>query len=61
MVKTVLTSEESKGDIKSRREKRLDEEGNYRLVSATKVDPIDNFLMNSFFALSTECLADLNI
>ncbi|KAL1319276.1 hypothetical protein HN51_071558 [Arachis hypogaea] len=60
MVKTVLTSEESKGDMKSGRGKRLDEEGNCRLVGVAKVDPIDDFLMNSFLALPTECLADLN-
>ncbi|XLS95561.1 hypothetical protein HN51_071569, partial [Arachis hypogaea] len=60
MVKTVLTSEESKGNMKSGRGKRLDEEGNCRLVGVAKVDPIDDFLMNSFLALPTECLADLN-
>ncbi|MED6219948.1 hypothetical protein PIB30_040493 [Stylosanthes scabra] len=60
MVKTVLTSEESKGDMKSGRGKRLDEEGNCRLVGVATVDPIDDFLMNSFLGLPTECLADLS-
>ncbi|KAL4356192.1 hypothetical protein AHAS_Ahas09G0062100 [Arachis hypogaea] len=32
MVKTSLRSKESKGDMKSGRRKRLDEEGNCRLV-----------------------------
>lgn len=60
MVKTVLTSEESRGTMKSGRGKRLDEEGKCRLVGVATVDPIDDFLMNSFLALPTECLADLN-
>lgn len=60
MVKTVLTSEESKGTMKSGRGKRLDKEGKCRLVGVATVDPIDDFLMNSFLALPTECLADLN-
>ncbi|KAL4375490.1 hypothetical protein AHAS_Ahas05G0287000 [Arachis hypogaea] len=60
MVKTVLTSEESKGDMKNGRGKRLDEEGNCRLVGVAKVDPIDDFLVNSFLTLPTECLAELN-
>ncbi|KAL4314117.1 hypothetical protein AHAS_Ahas15G0053000 [Arachis hypogaea] len=38
MVKTVLTSEESKGDMKSGRGKRLDEEGNCRLVGVAKIN-----------------------
>ncbi|QHN92518.1 uncharacterized protein DS421_17g584450 [Arachis hypogaea] len=60
MVKTSLRSEESKGDIKSGKWKRLDEEGNCRLVGVAKIDPIDDSLMNFFLALPTECLADLN-
>ncbi|XP_061351563.1 uncharacterized protein LOC133296570 [Gastrolobium bilobum] len=60
LVKTVLTSEESKGTMKSGRGKRLDEEGKCRLVGVATVDPIDDFLMNSFLGLPTECLADLN-
>ncbi|KAL4307168.1 hypothetical protein AHAS_Ahas16G0251300 [Arachis hypogaea] len=38
MVKTMLTSEESKGDMKSGRGKRLDEEGNCRLVGVAKIN-----------------------
>lgn len=60
LVKTVLTSEESKGNVKSGRGKRLDEEGKCRLVGVATVDPIDDFLMNSFLGLPAECLADLN-
>ncbi|KAL4316010.1 uncharacterized protein DS421_15g506040 [Arachis hypogaea] len=60
MVMTSLRSEESKDDMKSGRGKRLDEEGNCRLVGVVKVDSIDNFLMNSFLALLIECFADLN-
>ncbi|KAL2334592.1 hypothetical protein Fmac_015805 [Flemingia macrophylla] len=59
LVKTVLTSEESKGIVKSGRGKRLDKEGKCRLVGVATVDPIDDFLMNSFLSLPTECLADL--
>ncbi|KAL4389801.1 hypothetical protein AHAS_Ahas03G0081400 [Arachis hypogaea] len=39
MVKTILTSEESKGDMKNERGKRLDKEKNCRLVGVAKVDP----------------------
>lgn len=60
LVKTVLTSEESKGKIRSGRGERLDKEGKCRLVGVATVDPIDDFLMNSFLSLPTECLADLN-
>lgn len=60
IVKTVLTSEESKGRMKSGRGMRLDEEGKCRLVGVATVDPIDDFIMNSFLGLPTECLAELN-
>ncbi|GLT54795.1 hypothetical protein SLA2020_279630 [Shorea laevis] len=60
LVKTVLTSEESKGSIRSGRGKRLDKEGKCRLVGVATVDPIDDFLMNTFLGLPTECLANLN-
>lgn len=60
LVKTVLTSEESKGSIKSGKGERLDEQGKCRLVGVATVDPIDDFLINSFLGLPTECLADLN-
>lgn len=59
-MKTVLTSEESKGTMKSERGKRLNEEGKCKLVGVATVDPIDDFLMNSFLGLPTECLAELN-
>ncbi|CAI8593601.1 unnamed protein product [Vicia faba] len=60
IVKTVLTSEESKGIMKSGRGMRLDEEGKCRLVGVATVEPIDDFIMNSFLGLPTECLAELN-
>ncbi|KAL3714124.1 hypothetical protein ACJRO7_006117 [Eucalyptus globulus] len=60
IVETVLTSEESNGTVRGGRGERLDEEGNCRLVGVASVDPIDDFLMNSFLGLPTECLAVLN-
>ncbi|GMN44674.1 hypothetical protein TIFTF001_013884 [Ficus carica] len=60
MVETVLTSEESAGKIRSGRGDRLDKEGKCRLVGVATVEPIDDFLLNSFLGLPTECLADLN-
>ncbi|KAL6977651.1 hypothetical protein U1Q18_026441 [Sarracenia purpurea var. burkii] len=60
-VATILTSEESKGALRSGRGQRLNQEGNKcRLVGVATVDPIDDFLMNSFLSLPTECLAILN-
>lgn len=38
----------------------MDGQGRCRLVGVATVDPIDDFLMNSFLGLPTECLADLN-
>lgn len=60
LVKTVLTSEESKGRIKGGKGERLDEQGKCRLVGVATVDPINDFLINTFLGLPTECLADLN-
>lgn len=60
LVKTVLSSEESKGEIRSGRGERLDKEGKCRLVGVAIVDPIDDLFMNTFLGLPTECLANLN-
>lgn len=60
LVETLLTSEESIGTKRSGRGERLDEQGKCRLVGVATVDPIDDFLMNSFLGLPTECLADMN-
>ncbi|KAL5567794.1 hypothetical protein UlMin_024369 [Ulmus minor] len=60
LVETVLTSEESVGRMRRGRGERLDKQGKCRLVGVATVDPIDDFLMNSFLQLPTECLADLN-
>ncbi|KAM7504697.1 hypothetical protein LguiB_003601 [Lonicera macranthoides] len=60
LVETVLTSEESKGTVRSGRGDRLDKEGRCRLVGVATVEPINDFLMDSFLSLPTECLADLN-
>lgn len=59
-VATVLTSEESVGKMRSGKGERLDGQGNCRLVGVAIVDPIADFLMNSFLGLPTECLANLN-
>ncbi|XP_047176939.1 uncharacterized protein LOC124844118 [Vigna umbellata] len=59
LVKTVLTSEETKGTMKSGRGRRMDEEGKCKLVGVATVDPINDFFMNSFLGLPTECLAEL--
>ncbi|KAA8539871.1 hypothetical protein F0562_026563 [Nyssa sinensis] len=60
VVETVLTTEESKGTLRSGRGERLDEEGKCRLVGVATVEPINDFLLNSFLGLPTECLANLN-
>ncbi|XP_057952559.1 uncharacterized protein LOC131146790 [Malania oleifera] len=60
LVETLLTSEESKGTMRSGRGKRLDEAGNCRLVGVAAVAPIDDLFMNTFLGLPTECLANLN-
>ncbi|KAC9592597.1 hypothetical protein E3N88_45587 [Mikania micrantha] len=60
LVETLLTSEESKGSIRSGSGERLDEQGRCKLVGVATVEPIDDFLMNSFLGLPTECLAILN-
>ncbi|PSS32404.1 Auxin transport protein like [Actinidia chinensis var. chinensis] len=60
LVETVLTSEESKGRLRSGTGERLNEEGKCRLVGVATVDPIDDPFMDSFLRLPTECLAVLN-
>ncbi|XP_050225081.2 uncharacterized protein LOC126674642 [Mercurialis annua] len=60
LVKTVLTSDESNGVIRSGRGERLDGEGKCRLVGVATVQPIDDLFINTFLGLPTECLADLN-
>ncbi|KAF5743565.1 hypothetical protein HS088_TW08G00149 [Tripterygium wilfordii] len=60
LVRTVLTSEESRGRMRSGRGERLDGIGKCRLVGVATVDPIDDIIMNSFLRLPTECLANLN-
>ncbi|CAI0404122.1 unnamed protein product [Linum tenue] len=60
LVKTVLTSEESRGSIRNGVGERLDKVGKCRLVGVASVDPIDDVFMNTFLSLPTECLAILN-
>ncbi|KAL7584126.1 uncharacterized protein LOC111901690 [Lactuca sativa] len=60
LVETLLTSEESKGSLRSGNGDRLDEQGKCKLVGVATVEQIDDFLMNSFLDLPTECLAILN-
>nr|XP_043617043.1 uncharacterized protein LOC122588888 [Erigeron canadensis] len=60
MVETLLTSEESKGNQRSGTGQRLDEQGRCKLVGVATVEQIDDFLMNSFLDLPSECLAILN-
>ncbi|GMP70091.1 hypothetical protein CsSME_00029099 [Camellia sinensis var. sinensis] len=60
LVETVLTSEESKGTLRSGKGESLNEEGKCRLVGVATVDPIDDFLMDTFLSLPTECLANMN-
>lgn len=60
LVKTILTSEESNGMIRSGQGVRLDKEGKCRLVGVATVDPINDVFMNTFLGLPTECLAGLN-
>lgn len=60
IVKTVLTSEESTGSIRRGKGERMNAEGKCRLVGVATVDRIDDFYMNSFLSLPSECLADLN-
>lgn len=62
VVKTTLTSEESIGKMRSGKGERLSsrEEGKCTLVGVAVVDAIDDFFLNSFLALPTECLARLH-
>ncbi|CAA3024378.1 uncharacterized protein LOC111403897 [Olea europaea var. sylvestris] len=59
-VQTVLTSEESNGKIKRGRGEKLNKEGRCSLVGVATVEPINDFFMDSFLSLPTECLANLN-
>ncbi|KAJ1280534.1 hypothetical protein BS78_04G240600 [Paspalum vaginatum] len=59
-VDTTLTSEESRGAIRSGTGQRMDDEGRCKLVGVAVVDPIDDLFMNTFLSLPTECIAYLN-
>ncbi|KAL6634913.1 hypothetical protein ACP70R_027584 [Stipagrostis hirtigluma subsp. patula] len=59
-VDTTLTSEESRGAIRSGTGERMDGEGRCKLVGVAVVDPIDDVFMNTFLSLPTECIAYLN-
>lgn len=60
LVSTILTSEESQGQMRKGRGQRLEKDGNCKLVGVATIDPIDDIFMNSFLGLPTECLAFLN-
>lgn len=60
LVETVLTSEESIGTIRRGKGEKLGETGRCKLVGVATVQPIDDFFMDSFLRLPTECLASLN-
>ncbi|CAA7391837.1 unnamed protein product [Spirodela intermedia] len=60
LVETRLTSEESKGSMRGGRGRRLDGGGACTLVGVATVAPVDDFLMDSFLRLPTECIAQLN-
>nr|CAB3450678.1 unnamed protein product [Digitaria exilis] len=59
-VDTTLTSEESRGAIRSGTGERMDDQGRCKLVGVAVVDPIDDLFMNTFLSLPTECIAYLN-
>ncbi|CAM8880417.1 unnamed protein product [Rhodiola kirilowii] len=59
-VATILTTDESAGKIRGGRGERMNKEGTCNLVGVATVDVIDDFLMNTFLSLPTECLASLN-
>ncbi|CAN6233961.1 unnamed protein product [Urochloa humidicola] len=60
LVDTTLTSEESRGAIRSGTGERMDDQGRCKLVGVAVVDPIDDLFMNTFLSLPTECIAYLN-
>lgn len=59
-IDTTLTSEESRGAIRSGTGERMDDKGRCKLVGVAVVDPIDDLFMNTFLSLPTECIAYLN-
>ncbi|CAL5018864.1 unnamed protein product [Urochloa decumbens] len=59
-VDTTLTSEESRGAIRSGTGERMDDQGRCKLVGVAVVDPVDDLFMNTFLSLPTECIAYLN-
>jgi len=59
-VETVLTTEESEGQLRKGKGQRMARDGKCTLVGVAMVDPIDDAFMNTFLSLPTECLAILN-
>lgn len=60
LVETLLTTEEAKGEMRNGRGQRLDSEGCCRLVGVATVERINDFFLNAFLDLPTECLADMS-
>lgn len=60
LVETILTSEESNGDMRRGRGERLNQDGICRLVGVARIEPINDSFMDTFLRLPTECLADLS-
>eukprot|EP01018_Ginkgo_biloba_P016871 Gb_11488 [translate_table: standard] len=60
VVETLLTTEATKGEVRNGRGERLDSEGCCRLVGVATVVPINDYFLNAFLNLPTECLADMS-
>eukprot|EP00850_Spirogloea_muscicola_P023919 SM000407S15246 [mRNA] locus=s407:43228:44375:+ [translate_table: standard] len=59
LVDTVLTTEESRGAMRSGHGQRLDGAGRCRLVGTARVPPVDDIFLTNFLMLPTDVLAEL--
>nr|ACN40700.1 unknown [Picea sitchensis] len=60
LVETFLTTEKAEGEMRNGRGQRIDSKGRCRLVGVATVVRINDFFINAFLNLPTECLADMS-
>ncbi|KAL9237274.1 hypothetical protein vseg_011846 [Gypsophila vaccaria] len=61
-VDMIFTTEELKAALtKGTRGKRMDNNGNCKLVGVTRIDPIDDSFLNSVLGLPSDCLTSMSL
>jgi len=59
IVDTLLTTESAQGVIRGGTGSRLDADGNCKLVGVARLAPINDWFMDNFLMLPSDCLANM--